>query len=1202
MMSGTMINATLTMIMMIMIPSAVPLTRTTTTTTPTATAQYACRHYHHHGRHCPAFTTTLSSSSSTSSSSSSWFLLSGTGSRRRRGTPMFPLVRGLSGVQTGCWSHHNNNYDDDDDVNNQHPGEQVDDPDVTTTTITPRDLNLLLIDHYDSFTYNLVDSLTQWCDGRVPTVWPGDATASAAAADPNDTPPPPLLLPTQAWDGIVLSPGPGCPTREDPWTALSRTLIRQSPHTPILGVCLGHQILGVVYGDGLEGDDDDDDDENEKTIRSIIQPAPTPVHGQVCRVQRVRRPRPEETNDDDDDDDDPLWRGLPLVIPVTRYHSLCVNLTTLSSRPSVPLQVTAIAVEDEYNNDNDEQQENESWFASNGGTAAVVAGKLHTGSKEPNGGTVVCMGLRHVSFPHYGVQFHPESIGSGAYGTRLLQNFVEICLQAKKNKQQQQQQQRERRPGLRHEQQQQQKQQQQQQSKPFGMPPQWSIATAVKMDQEKDHTSHSATVDPPFSLPSTRPRYQVYMTKVPRSSSSKQPLQPEDVMEWWRDEPYTYWLDSSDYYESNAAQEAPPRRNCAMSKVSILGYSNRRVEYWGHDKPWNKRGVYVYHDSRSTCDDAISIPSAPQIFDIDILTYLQEQHDGKDNKNGLWSTKRTHSVSWVEWNKDQHTNNAWNLPTLIEYTEAELQHLPFTFRGGHVGYLGYEVRHDTTARMMQQQKRRESPQRPDETHLVTTQHVNGAPSASDLTTTSDDQVPTAAFCWADRSLVFDHAKQEWYLVAVTDQNHNETDQEVFRWINETIDRLHYYEVAEQTSYVAKVPSQNPKTTLHNGYTIEQASFNGKKKESSVGSRFRPNRSKSTYNSNFEDCLKYIRQGESYELCLTNQLESTVVFEDDSPSSPFDLYRILRRRNPAPFSAFLNWNSQRTSAQGSAPFSSASLAVCCSSPERFISVQPTDGTANESSTGQLFVEAKPIKGTRSRILPKNGHAATDGERAQDSERAKELRVSKKDRAENLMIVDLLRNDLSRVCAPGSVHVAKLMDIETYATVHQMVSTIRGTLNLNQATAIDVLNACFPGGSMTGAPKLRTMELLNSLEEGVARGPYSGCLGYVSVNGCMDMNIVIRSAVVTPDTHCGGWNVKIGAGGAITILSDNDDEYEEMMLKASAVIGAVDEWAAQERSCFVKLFEGDVQRDEHCNGPACDAPINLSRGEPHHLPTS
>merc|ERR1740124_624267 len=210
---------------------------------------------------------------------------------------------------------------------------------------------------------------------------------------------------------------------------------------------------------------------------------------------------------------------------------------------------------------------------------------------------------------------------------------------------------------------------------------------------------------------------------------------------------------------------------------------------------------------------------------------------------------------------------------------------------------------------------------------------------------------------------------------------------------------------------------------------------------------------------------------------------------------------------------------------------------------------------------MTVESKPIKGTAERNL---------FSKEEDLRSASKLQQSVKDRAENLMIVDLLRNDLSRVCETGSVHVPKLMSVETYATVHQMVSTIRGNISFSDDNnldgnknipTIDVLSSCFPGGSMTGAPKRRTMELLHgdTLERRERRGPYSGCLGYISLcNGQMDMNIIIRSAICTSVKD--GWNVRIGAGGAITALSESEDEYEEMLLKARAVKGAVQQWSS------------------------------------------
>ena len=270
-------------------------------------------------------------------------------------------------------------------------------------------------------------------------------------------------------------------------------------------------------------------------------------------------------------------------------------------------------------------------------------------------------------------------------------------------------------------------------------------------------------------------------------------------------------------------------------------------------------------------------------------------------------------------------------------------------------------------------------------------------------------------------------------------------------------------------------------------------------------RFAARDGRDAYLANIAACKHEIGEGETYEVCLTTELHS------DGAVDPLAAYRALRARNPAPHAALLRLGD---------------VSVLSSSPERFLRVGR-----------DRVVESKPIKGT----APRAAHPA------EDAYRAEALRADEKSRAENLMIVDLVRNDLGRVCALGSVEVPALMVIESYATVHQLVTTVRGRLR-DDASAIDCIRAAFPGGSMTGAPKLRTMEILDRLESG-PRGVYSGALGFLSVNGTADLSIVIRTLVASPH------GLQIGSGGAIVAASDPAAEHDEMLLKARAVLEAV-----------------------------------------------
>jgi para-aminobenzoate synthetase component 1 len=249
---------------------------------------------------------------------------------------------------------------------------------------------------------------------------------------------------------------------------------------------------------------------------------------------------------------------------------------------------------------------------------------------------------------------------------------------------------------------------------------------------------------------------------------------------------------------------------------------------------------------------------------------------------------------------------------------------------------------------------------------------------------------------------------------------------------------------------------------------------------------------------------YIAAGDVFQVNLSQR------FETDLPIPPYELYRHLRHINPAPFAAYLNFDE---------------AIILSASPERFLKVR-----------GDL-VETRPMKGTRPRGCST----------AEDMTLAAELLTSTKDKAENVMIVDLERNDLGRVCRYGSVRVKELLTLEKYATVFQLTSLVEGRLPPDK-TRIDLLKACFPGGSITGAPKVRAMEIIDELEP-TRRSIYTGSLGYLSFSGKMDLNIAIRTLLVKDK------RAYFQVGGGIVYDSDPEREYQETLDKAKALFEAL-----------------------------------------------
>jgi len=347
----------------------------------------------------------------------------------------------------------------------------------------------------------------------------------------------------------------------------------------------------------------------------------------------------------------------------------------------------------------------------------------------------------------------------------------------------------------------------------------------------------------------------------------------------------------------------------------------------------------------------------------------------------------------------------------------------------------------------------------------------GFPGARTVST--DD----AMLLFADRVIVMDHDCEDVSLVTLIGVGGEAQAQ---AWL-ETMREL-----------IARVKKSEPRP-------LEPLRVDGK-------ASARPICAKEQYLREIAYCREVLRRGDSYQICLSNQ------FAVESEIEPFEAYRRLRRANPAPYAAYLDFGQTQ---------------VACASPERFLRVARSG-----------IVEARPIKGTS----PRHDNPV------RDAELALALARDVKEAAENLMIVDLLRNDLGRVCTVGSVHVPSLMAVESFETVHQLVSTIRGELRAD-LTVIDCLRACFPPGSMTGAPKLRATQVIDDLEV-AGRGIYSGVLGYVGVDGAAEFNVVIRTLVRRQG------RITVGAGGAITVLSDGDREWNEVLLKAKSVLNALE----------------------------------------------
>ncbi|CAM8987914.1 unnamed protein product [Rhodiola kirilowii] len=803
----------------------------------------------------------------------------------------------------------------------------------------------LLIDNYDSYTYNIYQELS--VVNKLPPVvirndeWSLDELLYH-------------IYEEKAFDNIVISPGPGSPTCPADIGICLRLLL-ECQDIPILGVCLGHQALAYVHG-------------------GHIVHAPEPVHGRLSEIEHSGCPL---FND--------VPSGRNSTFKVVRYHSLVIDAKSLP-KDIIPIAWTSTTETHPFI----ESSSSVVISSVNGSTKSrhphvndfpamhTTENSLSTINADEQ--RKIIMGIMHSTSPHYGLQFHPESVAT-YHGRQIFKNFRDITLDYWRKAQ-----------------------------SPY---PNWEI----DYEQVFHGNPNFREVLGRNDLANSANEWN-YRVANSLGSMSMHPRITKSLKLRWR------------------------KLNNLLSKVG--GTKSIFCELFGTDKSTNTFWL-----------DSSSVEKKRARFSFmggqggSLWKQLSYRLTDDSTKSGghLLIEDAVGSTSNI-YLQDGFFDFLNNELQSFQYDEKDYEGLPFEFHGGYVGYIGYNLKL--------------------ECGVASNCHKS--------------ETPDACFFFADKLVVVDHYHDDVYILSIDESSSSNTS-----WLDDIERKLLCLEATAETD-----KKQSPRlTTL-----------------SPIEAGFIAEKSRDQYTKDVDCCMKYITDGESYELCYTTQLKKHLGNID-----MLRLYLNLRERNPSPYAAWLN-------------FSKENISICCSSPERFLRLD---------RYGEL--EAKPIKGT----------IARGGTPTEDEQLKMQLQHSEKDQAENLMIVDLLRNDLGQVCEPGSVHVPNLMDVESYATVHTMVSTIRGKKR-SDVSPVNCVRAAFPGGSMTGAPKLRSMEILDSLEAS-ARGIYSGSIGFFSYNQTFDLNIVIRTIVL----HNG--EASIGAGGAIVSLSNPESEYEEMLLKARAPANVV-----------------------------------------------
>eukprot|EP00752_Nemacystus_decipiens_P010219 g9106.t1 len=1110
-------------------------------------------------------------------------------------------------------------------------------------------VHTLLIDNYDSYTYNLFQLLAV-VNGQAPfVVFNDDDGGDLWRA---------IERMGRAPDNIVISPGPGRPDVPEDFGMCAQAL-SEATDIPILGVCLGHEGLGIAHG--------------ARVVR-----AAEPMHGRLSPIYH--------------DGEDALFRDVPQGSRVVRYHSLVVDRETLPAGAGAGAGASGV-----------------------GGGGAGLRATAWTGDG-------VLMAMKHEERPHWGVQFHPESVGT-RHGSDIVRNFRDLTVAwrgaaaagaaaggragaaaARETiggrgggghgdalSKQGLGAPRKGAPGgiLRN---------------GLGRPRTRSgAAAAVALEGGQDlpssefssynaertaetadgvvyqaldeqATAGAAAAAAAAAAKAAAPersrldgsggrsaarQRRSFVLRVEevdmggrrldadgdghgtnngrRPAGSAMPDTEHAFRALYGDDPTAWWLDSSSQRPGLAVDGQ------AKARFTFMG---------GADGPLSQT-IECYGEGRLVVQQGAGGAGGRRRREVraNIMDYLKAEMAKMGHADNGGVALNGHNTTTNTTNTNTNTCHGLEIRMVggreegagggddtarAEDNGHRVASLPFDFVGGFVGFLGYELRHEANDVLVRSAGGTEWDWQPpgggrwEDVAFESEETVQGAApgglaerAASEVVAgggrghgagggfagdaasrgrdgsgggggagvgVGDGDVPLGFLVFVDRFVAFDHQDGKAYVLAMSrtgapsdtggggvgdtdaavaaDGTHpvwtttaaaatptEEDGDASLDWIHRTAESLRALSFLSPPVDGGVSEKEEDVTAAAAAAAAAAASRSGDVVTATTTCSMDVPRSR--YEQNLEEIMRLVEEGETYEVCLTNQIVcerpkggdgGTAGAKERRKTRPLDLYSCLRRSNPAPYAAYIVHDPHRRlssaptaggddgvggvqEAEGGGDVggggSGPAFAVCCSSPEKFLKVD-----------GHGWVESKPIKGT-----VKRGKTP-----AEDLILAAELAKGEKNMAENLMIVDLVRNDLGRVCQTGSVSVPKLMHVESYATVHQLVSTIRGRLRPN-CGALDAIAAAFPGGSMTGAPKQRTMAIIDRLERGRSRGVYSGSIGFLGVDGAADFNIVIRTAVVTPQ------NVTVGAGGAVIALSEVDDEYEEMLLKATSVLGAL-----------------------------------------------